>query len=450
MKTTNDLSLPSAAGTVVREESNAGLGDVLVTLYDITSSTEAGSPLGADAVHLKHAWFRIASVLTSRDGSFSISYGPGDLQRSSGPIDLAIVVSAPERSSSVDGQDEGHIATFIRRRAGRTETFLVLANENQLRRAGYRAWKEHDYEQVIARRQRAAQRQAAIAKRQAALDQESRRSLAQKLDRATDSDRKAEQMVSPLLNTLSGVPPDSERLITSRHVPRGENILEHNRRAIEAGITTFQTMSMSVDIPSIAELDAAKYELPASARRPTWSRRPFKALCWEDTGPVDECVRLLQGKEPPTTDAPTPDPEEPEAPPAQLLATADVPQFVSRLTQDLRSPEFTPLVNPYSPQPEPPKTRANSRDIEQRVSSLQLHTGPADVPAVYDFHRLRIAFEDVWMELFDGKLRQAAMDLYTHWVNLGGPDPTVEVICNYLNNAEKNLKQVTEAALAAR
>jgi hypothetical protein len=54
--------------------------------------------------------------------------------------------------------------------------------------------------------------------------------------------------------------------------------------------------------------------------------------------------------------------------------------------------------------------------------SLVLPPGPADVPALHEFHRLQIAFRPVWTEALDESLLVDAKAAYERYVELGG-DP---------------------------
>jgi hypothetical protein len=48
-------------------------------------------------------------------------------------------------------------------------------------------------------------------------------------------------------------------------------------------------------------------------------------------------------------------------------------------------------------------------------SPLELSTGAADADSFHDFFRLQIAFEDVWVELFDANVKKLAEQLYAKW-----------------------------------
>src|SRR5262249_49470139 len=58
-------------------------------------------------------------------------------------------------------------------------------------------------------------------------------------------------------------------------------------------------------------------------------------------------------------------------------------------------------------------------DVQGNVDSFLLRSGPADAPALFDFHHLRIAFEPVWHELFDTRVCDKAYQLYSKYAEAG-------------------------------
>jgi hypothetical protein len=67
----------------------------------------------------------------------------------------------------------------------------------------------------------------------------------------------------------------------------------------------------------------------------------------------------------------------------------------------------------------PVALRSRLSDVQGNVDSFLLRSGPADAPALFDFHHLRIAFEPVWQELFDTSLCHKAHQLYSQFAEAG-------------------------------
>jgi len=117
-----------------------------------------------------------------------------------------------------------------------------------------------------------------------------------------------------------------------------------------------------------------------------------------------------------------------------LVTTADLTFNTAKL------PTVEALVHAQedmatSPEMMPVALRSRLSDIQGNVDSFLLRSGPADAPALFDFHNLRIAFEPVWQELFDSETNHQAQELYSQYVELGvdpnkyliGPDDHINL-----------------------
>lgn len=93
-----------------------------------------------------------------------------------------------------------------------------------------------------------------------------------------------------------------------------------------------------------------------------------------------------------------------------LLADKLVKEKVGLQMEDVTSPE-TSLVY-HVPR------RANEKDIRSVIEAFELKGGPADATSYHDFHRLQIAFENVWTEIFDGRLAKLGRELYEEWTKV--------------------------------
>jgi hypothetical protein len=93
-----------------------------------------------------------------------------------------------------------------------------------------------------------------------------------------------------------------------------------------------------------------------------------------------------------------------------LIATMDAPESPLRFEVGLRSDPGT---------------------VRSDISTFELRSGPSDVTAYHDFTSLRVAFEDVWSEVFDGHLAALGRQLYQECVKLemfAGLDPSDRAI----------------------
>lgn len=116
------------------------------------------------------------------------------------------------------------------------------------------------------------------------------------------------------------------------------------------------------------------------------------------------------------------DPPEPGQPPVPPPAEPpiddlDIDRQLSRLFNDLKSPESIQVQEGVRP---------DQNSVDMSVGKLSLRRGPADVPAFYDFHDLQIAFDHVWEDARAEGVIETAKTLYRQTLEAGG-DPEAAV-----------------------
>src|SRR5690606_6966337 len=67
------------------------------------------------------------------------------------------------------------------------------------------------------------------------------------------------------------------------------------------------------------------------------------------------------------------------------------------------------------------------------VNEFSLNSGPADVPAFYDFNTLQIAFEHVWKQLFDEEIIQAIQEVNEGVASVTGINSDDFLVGNFSN-----------------
>jgi hypothetical protein len=106
---------------------------------------------------------------------------------------------------------------------------------------------------------------------------------------------------------------------------------------------------------------------------------------------------------------------------AALLGTnAMIGDRLEDLLAGISAPE-----DPLDLSPGSIETRSSQEDVEATANAFALRPGPADVPALFDFHRLQIAFEHVWQEVLDDDLVEVAAAMHRTIRQLGG-DPRLK------------------------
>ena len=89
----------------------------------------------------------------------------------------------------------------------------------------------------------------------------------------------------------------------------------------------------------------------------------------------------------------------------------DVNAKLAHLVRDMQSPESMGV---------PEASRPDQESVGIAIGKLSLSRGPADVPALYDFHNLQIAFDHVWEDFRAEAAIEAAKVLYKQVDDAGG------------------------------
>ncbi len=409
-------------GSVQLRESGVGIPRLLVTAYDTYSRAISSPPAGTLAVGDEEArWNRLGSVVTGIGGTFDLGYEvDGQNGNCTQRPDLVLILSAPEVSCTPCQEAPTRIATCVRRNAASVENFVIILDEAQLLAAGIPVPRAlDDVEELIKQRRSAAQRQER-------LRAEAKRIFVEKLQQRREFERLSESQFDVFMSALSAVPMERRNVAGARYVPRGASVQAANEAIIRSGIESRINRAAAVGIAALSDEQAAQFRdangqfftaIRASdlephlrpqhlGRGPVLIRKtPSSLLCYE--GPVDPCIKILEGEEPGDEDQ-----DEPTEPtPEPGLVMHDIPLLIETLVKDMTSPESASVFKVQS--------RAEISEVQKSVDGVTLHGGPADAPSLHDFHHLQIAFEHVWQELFDDDVTSIAKDLYADLVEVG-------------------------------
>jgi len=407
-------------GRVTAEPSGRGIANLLVTAY----ATDGPAPANASGELRRQ---RIGSVVTDAGGDFLVEHqhGDGATGRAGGRWDLLVTVETPRaESAGATGGRRAPLASESRSDASGEEVFRIVVGESLLASNGVRlppgvfGMREINEQDQHAREEQ-QQRDVVLGSRFA--EQMSRQRA--KRTAATDS-------VRVFLDALSGVHPMRRRAPAGGYVaPRMDRRargLEILRRDLRGRFSSATTTSHAVFAdgrlaelqsrigPSLTSVPAAEMERIFRAARPRHGTRlsrafPHERLC--SSRPADDCVKLLEqdaseGQPVAPADGPVPAPGASNGTGATPL---DVPALVHKQADTATPPEAPISLS----------ARAGVDDIQGGIDAFQLRSGPADGPALFDFHHLRIAFEPLWEELFDTDVEHIAHELYGSLVEIG-------------------------------
>ncbi|MQA24507.1 MAG: hypothetical protein GEU94_03360 [Micromonosporaceae bacterium] len=369
--------------------------------------------------------FGLGSAITDGRGAFDIEQE--SVATSAEAWDLVLVVAVPgERGRPVE------LVTETREGAARAEHFRIAISAERLAEAGVELPREATPEERIAAAEAAREVQAKF-------DAESLRLLGAGLAKAREFREAIAEGLGNFLGGLSAVPEEHRRTGRFGYIPPNADVAVEAVRALgeaaagplaAARPTNASVLSddelneLNSRYPGLTEVPSAALEpivfpwkksLPGKLVRIPWTRK-----C--QPPPTDECEQLLG--EQPTEDPEPVEPDEPTEPaePRDGHVEDDVPpddeptepatveELVHRQADAATPPEVAPGLRP------------SLDDVQHGVDDFLLRSGPADGPMLVDFHQLRIAFQSVWQELFDKRVRGSATALYEK-IAEAGEDP---------------------------
>lgn len=433
-----------ATGKVMLKETKAGIPNLLVEVYNFALGTrpEEILPGGvapdrstAAAAHTLALGDRLGSTLTGVGGQFSLTYDDEDFRRRNPQEkrpDLLLMVRAPEDMSAADKNNTLHVSKDIRQNAGVSEAYIIYIPSSKLAAAGVPAPTnvEIDTEEpdaVIRKAQLTVAREARI---KDAVQKIAAKQVAAHRERTEQVEKEVEDR---LLEKLSGVPNRlAERL---NYVRPGDDVHTAMFRALNRSIeTTINRAPPATGFMVLTEEQAQKFRKPDGSFREDIRAEEIHPHLFGSANQSQRTNWLI--REDPTTASPAEVPSlQAETGGPSILSSSPpevnggdvggngnsgevIPGFVDRLIRTMTSPEEA-LLTDLEP-------RATQDDVDGNIGSFALHTGPADVPAFYDFHSLQIAFDYVWQKAIDDGVIEGARTLGRQILDMGG-DPLAAI-----------------------
>lgn len=213
---------------------------------------------------------------------------------------------------------------------------------------------------------------------------------------------------------------DTESPAQARRVARGDSPVAANAVAIRAGMeakidkaTRVARVVMDDDVAAglvgRENVTLAEMGVAGLADNLMLVRRDLlKRSCLEYHRLDDPCVTALQEEPPSAPDGP----DQPDAPnPGEPAPAPTLPELVANLVSGVSPPEDATVFTGAG--------RAGIADVEAGINAFTLKSGPADAPSHHEFHRLQIAFEHVWQELFDNGVVDLGTQLFEELVECG-------------------------------
>ena len=411
----------SVQGKVFDIATKEGIGNLLITIYDVNKGTErAASPVLAALLKIST---RLGSVLSDDAGLFNFTYSKDDIL-ALGPkkkrLDLLVVISAPEDENTTASEKVFYYSNPPRMNAGRVENFSIGITPETQKKFGVNGkisikesigsyerlrTDEKELNQGIVDFHRASIQQDITEK--GVLRQELLKTIATNVDavlttgelvRDNDSIKDKVSLVGSKALTRANTQINESRgvRVTLYLTPADRNRLQPFLNNATDGFA---------NIPE-HQLQDILFRTNSSENPGTLlvHQSPFAKYCSEQT--VEEkCAKIHTGLEEDDSEhhdhgggEPDDDPSGPiTGPGIETITNADIPKYVARLVGSVPSPDSV-LSPEFNTQ------RADRKAVEDAVDDFSLRRGPAEVPAFYDFQSLQIAFEHVWRILIDEEI----------------------------------------------
>ena len=420
----------SVRGRVFNTATNAGIGDLVVSILDVSPGRSTNGHPSAAA--LKDA-ARVASLSTDASGNFTFSYSDADigaLKRDKELLDLAITVSVPDSEGS-EGRNRVIYTSEIRNRAGKVENFSVGISPTTLQKFGLDGPKDSQgtFELYRLERTNAREMNSAVvefhkeeiereAKDKRAVRRALIKTIATDLDKAKiagevvrdgntikeKSDIVAERAVETAAKTINGQPGVSE----SQGVPVNLYLLPTDVIRLKPFFDN------AVDgIATIPEFELTEIlSRTNSSENPGTlliNNNPLAAFC-SGQSEDEQCARdhtEVGGSEGShhggtgtggdaggTSGSST----------TAALTNDAIKEAAALLLKDMRPPGFV-FDDKFN------EPAATQEIIDKSVGEFALGKGPADVPAFYDFVSLQVAFDHVWKVLVDEEIVNSANEI---------------------------------------
>ncbi len=454
------------SGKVILKETKSGnpvalgIQNALVVLYDVDPETRPEEILvnlttTSAAINNARSGLgglgdRIGSVLTGADGSFSLSYEDSEFRiRNEGEKrpDLLLLVFAPEATGKTLNDLILFASPEIRQNAGRIETYLIQLTADQLTKAGMPVPQDQtipdDTEDAdLITLERKLQTGKRFFDRKSALlevhvEKEHQKHAKERTTTFSANVKEELSLVPKALRESRFFVADGESIKkkvfdnTATQIQETFNNPVNKEKKPKATGFIYLTKAQVAKYKEFIKGD--EYVLPDSVIEQEILPKLFGGNSEDGTGndflmdhpAVRLCARTIHGDidckahahptngdKPPKEKDNTSSGEEDKT----LLKPAtpeDVKSYIARQMEHVTAPEgtlnFGVEVN----------DRASAGKIGEQIGLLKFEKGPADTPAFYDFHVLKIAFEHVWKEATDQGVLAQGEALYDEVVGVG-------------------------------
>lgn len=416
-------------GKVTATPSNRGIPDLLVVIYDVDPDGKpeelirelpiaVNSPRRGDLdTQLKPGnelgllGDRLGSVLTGPDGSFSLSYEDSEYQirnPSEKRPDLFLMVFVPEKSGKSIRDLLLFFSPEIRQGAGRSEAYFIEIKEAKLKEKGVPI-PEQPATNTDSRISAYRKRIDSTARFNDAVVEVQRQQITARQDKLNTLKADFQKILvtaTPASDNFTTFVADGERVADKLpgHVAKetervNRTLASHAERNKGVEVTFVlnaeKKAELGIDPTSDDLITLTDVQLKSILPRLNaagtnnlviTSDNPILKYCLKTSDDTKCAEQKLDPAEPPPVE-PT-DPVISDVP----MTPEDITPFVHRVLTELR---LKLAANSSA------KVRADASTVDASVDKFSLKKGPAELPSLFDFQVLQVAFGHVWQQLVD-------------------------------------------------
>ncbi|HEX5151236.1 MAG TPA: hypothetical protein VFW07_07290 [Parafilimonas sp.] len=450
MATETSFTKKFITGKILHKETGNPLQDLTVILFDLNGSTpsETTNTINrsmtfssvnnmSDILHIYQTARRVGSVLTDAFGKFTFDTDDKKSSESNAAEKKAgftLLVLSPAEPGIDLQQRLLYFSNDVSMNAGGNESFLIklgtdLLNQKQVEVP--EAATATDDTNVLSKLEKSIQaRKTFLAKKQQLFKVQIMK------DKQEQMEKRQSEFTTPFLRKISKVSQSFRN--SGFFVKEGDsvsNIAIQNIQvkvdevfkpgAPEAGkqVQGFIYLSKQdeINFQSFKDPSGTFYVLPDSMVESDILPRLYRSAsngpvnAFFQDHPLDRVERSVEADASPTV----PNNLGNDTPPMVPAKKEDIPVFIAHQMNTATSPEEQlaaglPILSF--------EKRPTNADIIKSIGHTIFQKGPADVPAFYEFHSLKIAFENIWQEAIDLGLIDKAEKWYNQ-VLANGDDP---------------------------
>lgn len=401
-------------GHIQVKGTKAGISGLVIQLFDLSPDLSGRIEL---ALHLSQGTLgQPLGTTVTRNGDFAVSYEDNAfrIRIERARPDLLLLVLAPEEPGKAI-TDRVLYQADVRRSAAAQEFFFIQVDGEDL--------KKREVALPELQETTATDPRAVILKVASELERrkEIRRELSAlakaEVEEVREQEKKIEtqlrQRIFEHLTKLSSDSPAWERF-----VPPGGDVKAVTRENHERTIA--QVVNKAAPQETYLVLSDEELDELLDTNGDPITEKVEARLRGQNTTPSrlrdDPLLRDCLNRQRASPFDPPPAPQPPAPPPTEApIEDLDIDVQLSRLFNNLKSPESIQVEEGVRP---------DQSSVEVSVGKLSLRRGPADVPALYDFHNLQIAFDHVWEDARAEGVIEAAKTLYRQTLEAGGDPET--------------------------